>query len=196
MKTQGPVRYTTNLIRTLRIEERKAEQLQRLTAILTTGSFAFLGLAILYGVLNFWSMNAVIQVETDNLNHLREEYKKYQATQETVDKGDVELLNQLQTGGIFWSKKLAALGRHLPEGHLLNSIKFEGSNLRVTGMTGPEAGQDDLLVLQRYLQDLEKDPTFNQDFPKLRLTSVLRGKDSQNGMSFEFLAEPPRKPGR
>jgi Tfp pilus assembly protein PilN len=192
--TSQSVRYTTNLIRKLRIEEQKAEQRQRLSAILGIGSFCFLALALVYGILNIWSMENVIRVESQNLERLQNEFNKYTTTLDIVDKADVEQLNGLQTSGIFWSKKLAALGQHLPDGYRLRSIQYDPAGLRIGGIAQYSNEQDELIELQRYLRKLEQDSLFTRHFASVRLTSARRSDDATEGMSFQFFAESKNKP--
>lgn len=191
--TSNTVRYSTNLIRKLRIEEHKAEQRQRMSAILGIGSFCFLALAMIYGALNIWSMENVIRVESQNLQRLQNEFTKYTTSLDIVDKADVEQLNGLQTAGIFWSKKLAALGQHLPDGYRLRSIQYDPGGLRIAGTAQYSPAQDELIALQDYLRKLEKDSLFNQHFASIRLTSAKRSAEVSEGMDFQFFAESKTK---
>lgn len=192
MKSPGSVRYTTNLIRTLRLEEKKDEQRQRLTRILATGSALLLVIAILYSAVNIWSMQNVLNVENENLQRLKSEFNKYTASLETIDKNDVETLSKLQLSSIFWSRKLAALGQHLPEGYWLKSISYQGDALRVAGFANTHSEQDELIDLQHYLLALGQDSTFNKQFKNIRLASASR-TEGEGGLSFEFTAESATK---
>ncbi len=195
MKAPGTVRYTTNLIRTLRMEEKKDEQRERLTRILATGSAVLLLMAILYSAVNIWSMQNVLKVENENLQRLKAEFTKHTASRETIDKNDVETLSQLQLSSIFWSRQLAALGQHLPEGYWLKAISFQGTDLRVSGFANTNSSQDELVELQRYLLDLGQDSTFKKQFSNIRLASATRNED-EGRLSFEFTAENATKKPR
>ncbi len=190
------VRYTTNLIRTLRNEEQKFEQRRRLTAIFALGSFVFLVLASVYTFLNYWSMQTVLDVESQNLERLKAEFKNYTLSADIVDKNDVELLNGLQTAGIFWSKQLAVLGQYLPQGYWLKSIRYESSGLRVSGYSQTSSSQDEVVLLQEYLGKLEQDSLFSKHFPKVRLTHAERNQENGGGLNFEFLAAGKSKKSR
>jgi Tfp pilus assembly protein PilN len=187
MSAPGSVRYRTNLIRTLRKEEKKYEQRQRLSRIFVIGSLCFLTIAILYAGLNIWSMNSVLKVETENLNRLKAEFAKYNASKETIEKSDVETLNQLQLSAIFWSRKLATLGQYLPQEYWLKTIHFQSNSLRVTGSSSAAMDQAALLTLQGYLEALVSDSTFKKEFPTVRLSNSTRAAN-ETGLSFEFEA--------
>jgi Tfp pilus assembly protein PilN len=196
MTPRGPVRYSTNLIRTLRSQEAKSEQRQRLTAIFAIGGFTLLSLAVVFAALNIWSMAKVLTVETQNLDRLKQEYQKYTVSKDIIDKADIELLDNLQTSNIFWSKKLAVLGRHLPAGCSLTDLRFQDDNLQVTGIAQSLPDQNELLVLEKYLQDLRTDPNFNQHFSSVRLTTASRHADGAGSVAFDFVAQNRNKRAR
>jgi Tfp pilus assembly protein PilN len=187
MTAPGSVRYRTNLIRTLRVEEKRDEQRQRLTRILVVGSLCLLAISVIYTGLNIWSMQSVLRVESENLARLKAEYAKYNASKEIIDKSDVETLNQLQLSSIFWSRKLVALGQHLPEDYWLKSIAFQNKDLKVTGSANPSMDEGVLLGLQKYVESLLADTAFSKEFPIVRLSNATR-PSSETSLSFEFVA--------
>jgi hypothetical protein len=177
--------YRLNLIRDLREREVKTERQHRLTLILGLGCFGFFFLSAIYSGITIWQMERVLNHENEKLQHLREEYKKYTATRLIVDKYDLELLNSLQGKGVFWTKKLAAMAKHLPENYWITSILYGNNELKVSGYGYPSQQQDQLLILDQYLNNLRLDSTFSDTFVRLQLTSADRKSDIGR-VSFEF----------
>lgn len=181
--------YRINLIRALREKEYKAERQKRLGVLLFTGCFGMLILTFLYSAMTIWQMENVLKSEERKLVHLKNEYKKYTGARLIVDKSDVELLTNLQGSGIFWTKKLAAMAKHLPEGYAINRFSYSGGELRVSGWGFVNVRQDQLLVLDEYMKHLRNDTTFSSVFGKVFLSRADRiNEGGTNRVAFEFVA--------
>lgn len=181
--------YRINLVRDLRESERQEERRRARAVYLGVACFGFLGASLLYCGFAIWRMENVISQEKQKLDYLQQEYRKYTATNNTVDKADVELLNSLQDKGIFWTKKLGAMAKHLPDNYWITSFGYNNGALRVTGFGYVSPKQDQLLVLDDYLIRLRKDTTFSDVFKSVFLTSADRGSDENAGkVAFEFTA--------
>jgi hypothetical protein len=185
--TVGNAPYRLNLIRSIREREKKAERRKRLAFIMAAGCFGFFALSILYSALTIWQMERVISMERDKLSRLKQEYQKYTATKLIVDKSDVELLGSLQGKGIFWTRKLAAMAKHLPDNYWITRFSYQNEFLSIGGfgLAGPQQGQ--LLVLNDYITELEKDTSFADVFKDVRLVKVDRSGDGSK-ISFELSA--------
>lgn len=182
-------RYQINLVRDLRAKELKIERQNRIRVFLGLGCFGTLLLACIYSGMTIRAMEMVLAEEHRKLANIQSEYQKYTATRTIVDKGDVELLNSLQSQGIFWTKKLAALAKHLPENYTITSFAFRNGELRVSGYGDVSSKQEQLLTLDAYLNRLRKDSTFTDDFKTLYLGSAQRKQDKGEGkVAFEFFA--------
>jgi hypothetical protein len=184
---QGSSLYRINLIRDLRERELKSERRNRLTLILAVGCFGFFLLSILYSGLTMWQMEKVLDVENDKLNRLHAEYQKYTAARLIVDKSDLELLNELQGKGVFWTKKLVAMAKHLPDNYTITGFSYLNNELKVTGHGQSSQQQDQLLILDKYLNNLRADTTFSNIFKKLQLNAADR-KGEGGRVAFEFSA--------
>jgi hypothetical protein len=185
----GPALYRMNLIRELRDREHKVERQKRMAVILGLGCFGLLILSLLYSGLTMMQMEHVLKGETEKLAHLKQEYQKYKASNLIVDKTDIELLNNLQSKGIFWTRKLAAIAKYLPENYWITHIRFEREELRVEGFGQTNPKQDQLLVLDEYLNQLRADTTFSDVFKTVRLISANRETDATTGrVAFQFSA--------
>lgn len=181
--------YRINLIRNLREKERKAEKRRRLQAFAGIACFAVLACAVLYSAFTIWKMERVLGLEEDKLALVRNEFKKYSASRTTVDKADVELLNRLQGRGIFWTRKLAALASHLPDNFTITGFSYRDGELRVSGSGLASSRQDQLLILDAYLNRLRKDTAFSDVFRKIYLNTASRAGDQETGrFGFEFSA--------
>lgn len=181
--------YRLNLVRTLRERERKAEQQKRTQVLMGLACFAVLILAILYSGYTMWNMESVLASEKAKLVQIQNEYKKYTATRMIVDKTDVELLHSLQGRGIFWTKKLAAMAKHLPDNYAITGFSYREGELKVVGYGFASPKQDQLLTLDAYLNRLRADSTFADVFTQLYLNGTSRNEDLGSGkVSFEFSA--------
>jgi hypothetical protein len=179
--------YRLNLIRELREREVQTERRQRLAVILGVGCFGFFVLSFLYSGLTIMQMETVLTREKDKVEHLQQEYRKYTAAKLIVDKSDIELLNDLQGKGIFWTKKLAAMAKHLPENYWITEFSFNNDILEVRGYGYANAQQDQLLILDQYLIRLRNDTTFADVFTKVQLNSAER-RDEGARVAFDFSA--------
>jgi hypothetical protein len=185
----GPTRYRLNLIRDLRERERRKEQRRKMMFTLGAACFGFFVLSLLYSGFTMWRMEKVLADEQLKLNRLKVEYNKYTVTKLIVDKSDVELLNQLKGRGIFWTGKLAAIAKHLPDNYWITHFKYANNELHVSGYGYVPPQQDQLLVLDAYLNRLRADTSFADVFKTLRLNSAQRGDDNgQARVSFDFSA--------
>lgn len=183
----GAALYRLNLIRATREREKKAERRRRLAFILGTGCFGFFAISLMYSTLTIWQMENVLTLEKDKVSRLQQEYKKYTATKLIVDKADIELLGSLQVNGIFWTKKLASMANHLPENYWITNFGFFNNELKVSGFGFANPQQEQLLVLDDYLNHLKKDTTFADTFTKLKLNFAQRSGESGR-IAFEFSA--------
>jgi hypothetical protein len=183
----GPNLYRLNLIRDLRERELKSEQKRRLSVIFGLGCFGFFILSILYSGMTIWQMERVLDHEQSKVHELEQEYQKYKATKLIVDKSDLELLNNLQGKGIFWTRKLVAIAKHLPDNYSITSFSFNNNELKVMGFGFVNSQQDQLLVLDQYLNRLRADTTFSDTFTKLQLNQADRKSDGGR-VGFDFSA--------
>ena len=179
--------YRLNLIRDLREREKRIDQRRRLAVILGLGSFGFFLISLLYSGMTMWQMERVISLEKEKLERLQADYRKYTAARLIVDKSDIELLSGLQGRGIFWTRKLAALAKHLPDNFWITAFRYNGTELRITGYGNLSARQDHLLILEGYLKEMRQDTSFADVFPALYLNRVDR--EGQTGrIAFEVSA--------
>lgn len=184
--------YTINLVRSLRERERKTERSRRIQVIASIACFAVLALALLYSGLTMWKMEQVLASEKNKLAQVQNEYRKYTAARMIVDKSDLELLHNLQGRGIFWTKKLAALAKHLPENYAITSFSYRAGELKVNGYGYASHRQDQLLTLDTYLNRLRTDTTFSNVFRQLYLNNTRREDQQGSGrVEFEFSAVNP-----
>lgn len=183
----GPALYRLNLIRDLREREHRKERQKRLSVILSLGCFGFFAISLIYSSLTIWQMENVLVAERDKLERLKVEYQKYTATKLIVDKSDVELLNTLQGKGIFWTRKLAAIANHLPDNYSITQFDYHSQILHVKGIGTPSPQQDQLLILDEYLNRLRADTSFSNTFKNVYLNIADRGNEAGK-VSFDFSA--------
>ncbi len=183
------VRYPANLVRSLRLEEARRERRRRTLSLLSLTSFGILALALLFSVFQILIIEDTMRVERAHLQRIKEEFGKYRKSQLTVDKADLETLDQLRRSRILWSDKLAALRRYLPVGASLEKITYApGAGLKVLGSLPASAESDGVLTAYEYGQSLSRDSVFGAHFAQLRL---LRVQDKGDRSEFELTTAPP-----
>lgn len=185
------MKYKINMIRAQLLEKKRIERQRSLlfgTAVL---SFAILVLATFYSYLQIRSMEMIIETEELKLKRIEDEYKNYEKTRMIIDRKDIELLEKLQHGRIYWTKKLAAMAFHLPENYWIT--KFENTPRGVFDVTGYgyiSKDQKQLMTLDEYLNELRMDSTYNDDFRSTYLKSTVRTDEKvRERVSFNYAAE-------
>jgi Tfp pilus assembly protein PilN len=139
-------------------------------------------------------MQGVLATEQIKLDRLKVEYQKYTAAKLIVDKSDIELLSELQSRGVFWTRKLAAVAKHLPDNYWITNFSFSGEDLHIHGFGFISKNQEQLLVLDEYLNRLKADTTFSDTFKNLYLNSATRQEGSGSPqVAFDLSASLPKK---
>ncbi len=133
MSATGPALYRINLIREMREREKKIEQQRSMTATIGIACFGLFLLSLVYSGLTIWRMERVISGEQFKFKRLKQEYQKYTAASLIVDKSDIELLNDLQSRGIFWTKKLATMAKYPPDNYSITRFAFGNNEMQVSG---------------------------------------------------------------
>lgn len=184
------MKYSINLVMKRRIEEKKAEIKKYHMVFLCIICFGALVGALAYSALEILKMERVLQDERDKLAKIENEYKKYQQTEMIVNKDDVELLDKLQNGRIFWTHKLASMALHLPENYWITRFGYQGTSYKVEGYGYISAEQEQLITLDNYLNNLRTDSTFSDVFLVTFLNSTVRNdEDNKQRVSFDFSSE-------
>ncbi len=178
------MKYRANLITEILKEEKvqKAKSLRRI--FYSWIAFGVLALVILDASFKVIKMNQLISFEQEKLDRIVAEYETYKATEMTINRMDIELLDNLQNNRIFWTKKLASTARYLPDQYWIEKISFNNKyEVSGFGYTVPE--QQQLMTLDSYLNFLRADTTFNDDFPISFLKAVVRADEDEKGTSIE-----------
>ncbi len=171
--------YTANMVRDLRLAEKKAETSRVMAVMAGWACFGVLALAILYTVLKVLTMESILDAERQRLWRLQEAYKKYTATRAVVDKSDIELLDTLQGSRIFWTRKLAAMAMHLPDNYWITEFSYKRKEMNVSGYGYITPDQEQLVTLDDYLNLLRQDSTFNDDFARTYLNLTERDDEGR-----------------
>jgi len=184
------VRYQINIVRELRLQEQRAERRRVVYSVLTVAGFGLLGLSLFYAVLQALPMEATLEKDRREVSRLESEYRQYRQTEAIIEKEDVELLDNIQRGRVYWTRKLLALANHLPDGYRIESIKSDKDRLTVRGTGEASRNQNQLIVLNDYLASLKADPQFGDAFGRVYLTSSSVSRGVEGGrVAFEFAAE-------
>ncbi|MBN1758183.1 MAG: hypothetical protein JW863_07695 [Chitinispirillaceae bacterium] len=195
------MKYQINLIQQLRIREQKEQALKNNMTLLTVLAFTLLAGSIGFTATHLLHMKSVIEKERRKLARIEAEYKKYKATRMIVDKADIELLDRLQTGRIFWTKKLAAMAFHLPNKppnpYWITKFKYDRNTLTVNGFGFISPQQEQLITIDDYLNSLRNDTTFSDVFTSCYFNYTKRDDEGyRERVTFDYSAIKPAKKRR
>lgn len=190
------MKYEINVIQQLRLNEKRNQNLSSTMDIIVICSFALLLVSIIYAGSLIMHMRLAIDKEKAELARIEAEYSKYRETRMIVDKGDIELLDKLQTNRIFWTKKLAAMAFHLPNQppnpYWITSFGYNHNTYNVKGYGLISPKQEQLITIDDYLNSLRLDSAFNDVFKYCYLNSTSRADEAaKERVSFDYSAVKP-----
>jgi len=177
------------MIRQIRLEEKKSSEKAQLINSFSYICIGALFLAIFYCGIEVLNMHSTLKDEEAKLKQIQDEYKTYKATQMTIDKEDIKLLNTLQQNRIFWSKKLASMAQFLPENYWITEFGYERGTYNVKGYGYITQKQEQLITMDDYLNLLRKDSNFVDVFTNTYLDMTKRvDEDNRERISFTYSA--------
>jgi len=183
------MKYSINLVRQARLDEHKAEKLNVRLVALNAAGFGVLALALFYGLLQVLGMNQKIDTERQNLLRIEAEYGKYKETKMVINKADIELLDRIQSGRTYWTKKLASMALHLPDNYWITKFGFDQKTFSVVGFGYISPRQEQLITLDDYLNKLRADSLYNDVFATSYLKSTARTDEGpRERVSFEYVS--------
>jgi Tfp pilus assembly protein PilN len=197
------IKYRMNLVKTMRIAEKRHMKHKAWATLMILAAFAILAVGGLFAFTRITEMQRTLDVERAKLKRVEDEYRNYQSTQTSIDKADIELLNQIQTNRVYWTKKLEAMARHLPEedpiSYWITRFGYQGNTYTVSGFGYITERQEQLLALDEYLSKLRNDPNYTDVFGSTSLRSAIRSDETERGVtrervSFEYAST--RRGGR
>lgn len=180
------IRYKLNLVKTVRAAEKRARTERVQMTLIALICFCVLGLAAFSTFLKVESMKQVVANEKRKLKMIEAEYRNYQEMHVSIDKADVELLNGLQMNRIYWTKKLEAVAKHLPDEQPISywitkfGYKANSSTFSVHGYGYITHKQEQLLALDNYLNDLRGDASYSDIFGTTYLNSAVRSDEDDS----------------
>jgi Tfp pilus assembly protein PilN len=190
------LKYRLNLVKTVRDAEKRAQRQVANMALIAFFCFAALGLAVFFSYIRVASMRLVIEKEKQKLAAIEAEYHSYQETNVSIDKADIELLNSLQGNRVYWTRKLEAMAKHLPNddpvSYWITGFGYKGNTYGVRGYGYITQRQEQLLALDDYLNNLRDDAAYSDIFGATYLNSAVRsdedvdGKGLRERVSFEY----------
>jgi hypothetical protein len=182
------MKYSINLVRQLRSEERKAIELKNRVFTIAVSCAALLGIAVLIMVFQVLAIQAKLTDERQKLARIEMEYSKYKKTRMEVNKADIERLDSLQSNRIFWTKKVVAMAYYLPNDYWITKFDYDAKIYRVTGYGYISPKQEQLITLDDYLNKLRADSTYKDVFKSTFFNAVARADESKirDRVSFEY----------
>jgi Tfp pilus assembly protein PilN len=182
------MKYKINLFREIQRIQRET-QVKRIKSVgVVSVSFGLLGLAMFFTVLQIFAMKASVAEERRRLDRIQAEYQRYRTSMMIVNKSDIENLDKIQGNRIFWTRVLFAMARYLPASFWITRFEYEGQALTVEGYGYITPAQQQLIILDDYLNTLRADPQFGAVFKQVYLNSAIRNDDEDDRarVSFSF----------
>jgi len=193
------LKYKLNLVKSVRAAERRAKQHKSNMSVIALLCFGILGLVVFATYTKIEGMQRVVANEKRKLKLIEAEYRNYQEMHVSIDKTDIELLNQLQMNRVYWTKKLEAIAKHLPDeqpiSYWITKFGYRSGNqtFNVHGYGYITQSQEQLLALDNYLNDLRADVNYSGVLGSTFLNSAIRNdeddsdrKQKRDRVSFEF----------
>jgi len=177
------IRYRINLAKSMLEADKRNSKHRMNMALIFVICFGALGGAALYVYSQLSLMEQTLYDEKLKLLKVQAEYRNYQEETSVVDKADVELLGQLQTNRIYWTRKLEAIAKYLPDAEPISYwiTKFGYSDdyktFTVSGYGYITQRQEQLLELERYLDSLRAEPSYAYVFGATYLKSAVRSDE-------------------
>jgi len=174
------IRYKMNLMKSIIEAEKRNSEHRLKMSLLFIVCFGALGGAALYVYSQLSLMEQTLYAEKLKLLKVQAEYRNYQEEVSVVNKADVELLGRLQTNRIYWTRKLEAIAKYLPDAEPVSYwiTKFgyndNGRTFTVSGYGYITQKQEQLLELERYLDSLRAEPSYAHIFGSTYLKSAVR----------------------
>jgi Tfp pilus assembly protein PilN len=178
-------RHRINLVRLIREEEKRLAGHRRKLGLATFAGVVLLGLSLAYSGWQIVHMESVLRREREKLSRIAAEYRQYTETEALIGDADIRLLDDLKNNSIFWTRKLAAVARFLPDGYATTGLTYDGEELSLEGTGSVSPGQRQLMKLYAYMHALRNDSTFNDVFGNVSLSSAKRG-GSEDGRELRF----------
>ncbi|MDR2577927.1 MAG: hypothetical protein LBC70_03815 [Chitinispirillales bacterium] len=185
------IKYKMNLVKSIRIAERRSVKHRVNLVLLIMACFGILGGAGYYTYDQVVKMQREITRERQKLRRLEAEYRNYQAEQTVIDKSDIELLNELLSKRVYWTRILEAMTKYLPEkepiSYWITKFGFSerSGTFTVQGFGYITEAQEQLLELDEYLNNLRADPNYSEVFGQTFLRSTVR-QDEEDGAAREL----------
>ncbi len=185
------MKYSIDLVRRIREAEHQTQTTRAKVFAVAVTCLAILGLTVAYSAQRITVMNRVLEQERRKLTRIETEYKQYKATEMTVAKSDIELLDKLQRERIYWTKKIAAMALHLPKDYWIVHFEHKRDAFKVDGYGYISHRQEQLVTIDDYLNRLRIDEQFKDPFERVFLTATKRtDEDNRRRVSFEYAALP------
>ena len=181
------IKYRMNLVKSLRAAEKRSLKHRVSLFFLLIICFSVLGGSGYYSYSQVTAMQRVINREKEAVRRLEAEYRNYQSTQSTVDKADVELLNDLLSRRVYWTRVLDAMAKHLPDEQPISywitrfGYRDQNRTFTVQGYGYITQEQEQLLALDEYLNKLRADSYYSDVFGSTALRSATRSDEVDQG---------------
>lgn len=191
------MKYKINMVSELRAKERRdyLNEIKLSAVVFVTMGMLFM--SMFYSGIQVLRMQGELFQAQRKLKLLEMEYERYQATNMSINKEDLMLLDSLQRTRFFWTKKLSAMAQPLPENYWVNAIEFKNDKLRVDGFGYIDDKQKQLITLDDYLNIIRFDSNFSTGLPVVSLVETRRDdeeegekrKQTRERVSFDFSAK-------
>lgn len=189
------MKYQINLVAEIRLDEKKRQRLDSFQVYIFVILAGVLTIVLLKGLLFVQLVRQDLALAQSHLKTLETEYQRYQQTTFSIEKQDLELLDRLQHGRLFWTKKLSAMAHPLPQNYWVNKFTFKNNQFTVDGFGYIDEEQRQLITIDDYLNILRADTIFRTNlelisFVETKRTNLHEQSQDRDEVSFTFKARP------
>jgi len=152
----------------------------------------FVGISIWFGIINYRT-NSLLKERENTIANINEEINTLKKEgQINLAKKDIESLYKLEKERIFWTNKLQVLADITPINMAITELEFGKKKFTISAVTRLGDDLKEFDVVENFIDLLEENGDFSQDFTSIRFVNSERVR-SRGNESFIFRIEAKLK---
>ncbi len=152
--------------------------------------------AVALGYENY-RMEQLIQAKQQQINDIKLKIQELRKKGKNLSRKDILAMADLESRRILWARKLQALSRLAPHDMAITGLVYKDNRLFISGILRVFEDQREFDIIDQFIERLRNDPTFSQDFTKIKFSKFSRlTLLNQEIVSFEIQAYLKSTPAR
>ena len=144
--------------------------------------------AIALGYENY-RLDKIIAAKQAQINNIKLQIQELRKKGKNLSRRDILAMADLESKRILWARKLQALSRLAPHDMALTGLVYKENRLFISGILRVFQDQREFDIIDQFIERLRTDPTFSQDFTKIKFSKFSRlTLLNQDIVSFEIQA--------